>query len=276
MLKQLICAVFFFVLAPCTFAQMTPFQKLVDFEQLVALFDKRYAHYEWKRDALQYDGLNLAPWLARLNASQSDVDFFEICAEYVAKYQDGHSGFVLPSDYEATLGFTVDIYSGKVLVDSINRQTLREADYPFQIGDELVSIDDKTAADWLGYLSKFNGDGNSSSTRRLAADFLTDRIQAYFPRAHEIGDTAAVVIFRQTGETQSFTIPWNKSGTPYVQAGPVPDPVLTAPSPGAVDDDTPSWMRVVRELQYSKAHAQRASMLASLGVDVRRPVFDLP
>jgi len=67
-----------------------------------------------EKQSIQYDGLQLQPWLNQIGQSQTDLDYFEICSEYVAKYQDGHSIFLLPSTFYATLGFTTDLYSGKV------------------------------------------------------------------------------------------------------------------------------------------------------------------
>src|ERR1051325_4129700 len=78
-------------------AQMTPEQKISDFQQLVGLFSKRYAFTEWKKDAIHFDSLNLAPWTNRINASKDDLEFFEICMEYVAANQDGHTTFELPT-----------------------------------------------------------------------------------------------------------------------------------------------------------------------------------
>ena len=99
--------------APLCQARLSSQQKVVDFQELAGLFSKRYAFIEWKRQAIQFDGLDLQPWIDRIDQSQTDLDFFEICAQYRAKYQDGYTGFELPSTYEAILGFSTDIYDGK-------------------------------------------------------------------------------------------------------------------------------------------------------------------
>src|SRR5713226_5042404 len=105
MLSALLCA----FLAPYCRAQLSADQKLFDFQDLVAAFSKHYAFYEWKRDALHFDGLNLGPWVDRIKNSKDDLAFWEICAQHVASYQDSHSVFLLPSDYTARLGFGVDL-----------------------------------------------------------------------------------------------------------------------------------------------------------------------
>ncbi len=221
-LKMLFCL----SVSPFLFAQLTPAQKANELQQLAALFSKRYAFYEWKQDIMKFDGLALAPWMERVSTSKDDLDFLEICAEYVASYQDSHTTFVLPSTFRASLGLGADIYEGKVLIDSINRKILPEKDYPFQIGDEVVSLDSKPVAELIAYFARFAGEGNPVARQRTATAMLFSRVQAYVPRAHEIGDYASLVVRRADGTQQTYTLTWIKSGTPYLSAGPVPDPIL--------------------------------------------------
>src|SRR5207302_1128716 len=101
--------------------------------------------------------------------------------EYVAKLQDTHTGFQMNSSFAARLGgtplpggitllgLTVDIYDGKVLIDSISRTGLPSSIYPFQIGDELVSVDGVSVEDWISKLSVWRQYGNPATTRRFAA-----------------------------------------------------------------------------------------------------------
>ena len=89
------------LLAGACHAQLLPDQKLLDFQQLAALFAKQYAPYEWKRDALGVDMLRLAPWLDRVRATKSDLEFYEISAEYIASLNDVHAEYFLPSDFQA-------------------------------------------------------------------------------------------------------------------------------------------------------------------------------
>jgi len=248
-------------------AQLAPEQKLVDFHELAANFAKRYAFTEWKQDAIQWDSLNLVPWLERVSQSKTDLEFFEICAEYVAKNQDGHTAFVLPSDFRASLGFDVDIYDGKFLVDRIDRKQLPSVAYPFAAGDELVSIDGVGAAELAAKFAIYVGDGNPRSTERIAATVLTYRPQWLLPRAHEVGDAAQVMIRLQNGDLASYTIPWDKNGTPYTVVGPVPVPKTTA-----AESDTPSYMRRLMAYQDFRLAAPRFF----IGAGELQPVFTLP
>ena len=153
-------------LAPAALGQMSSGQRVVDFQQLAALFSKRYAFVEWKATTIPYDGLNLAPWLDRVKSAKDDLEYFEICSEYVAGYQDGHTVFQVPSDFQADLGITADLYSGKVLIDGIDRTRLAAPDYPFEIGDELIALDGRNMDQWIADMMLRVGDGNRSSSRR--------------------------------------------------------------------------------------------------------------
>jgi len=213
-----------FVAPQSVSAQLLPEQRIQDFQNLSALYAKRYAPYDWKKQAIGFDLLDLKPWLTRIQAAKDDLEFFEIEAKYVAKLQDTHSSFSMTSSFRANLGITVDIYDGKVLIDTINRIQLPAATYPFQIGDELVSVDGVSVEDWIARVSTWRQWGNPASTRRMAAGQITFRSQPMFPRAVEIGTSAIVEIRRANGVLERYTIPWTKTGIPVTTVGPVPLP----------------------------------------------------
>ena len=205
-------------------AQLTVKQRAADLGQLMALYDKNYGPYEWKRDVIGFDLLNPTPWAAQAR-SASDLDFQELLITYVASLNDAHCFLDFHSAFFAELPFRVDIYDGRILIDSLYRPALPIAQYPFTIGDELLTVDGQPAWALIGALSKYSIAANKSSTDRLAADLITFRAQWFMPHAHEIGDSATVeILLAATGQKGTFTIPWRKSGTPITFAGPVPGP----------------------------------------------------
>jgi len=212
------------LVASPAWAQLTVEQKLHDFENMAALYAKRYAPYEWKKQLFGFDLLDIAPWLDRVARSADDLEFFEIALEYVASLDDTHSSFSTPSTFIASLGFSVDIYDDRVLIDSINRTRLPVQQYPFQIGDELISVDGRPVEELMADFSRFFKRANPRSTRRTAADFLTFRPQSRIPRAIDLPDQADVVIARDGGGQESFSIPWLKTGRPLRFIGPVTSP----------------------------------------------------
>jgi len=211
-------------LSAACFADLTPEQKVADFTQLAGLYAVNYAPYEWKVSTFNFDLLNVKTWLDQVRQSKDDLEFYDICVRYVASLHDNHDEYLLPASYSASLHLSVDLWDGKPIIEAITRSYLPLAKYPFVIGDQLISIDGKSAEDMIQSLLPYavNGHGNPLLEKRIAARYLTLRSQTVFPRAAEIGDSATVVIQRQNGNTETYTIPWDKTGVPIVHAGIVP------------------------------------------------------
>jgi len=215
-----------------SFAQLTHQQKVTDFKALAGLYDKNYSPYYWEVKAFGYDLLQLQPWLDQVNASNDDLSFYDICVRYVASLQDSHDEFILPSYYEAWLPITADIYSGKVLIDGIDRTVLDPATYPFSIGDELLAVDGKSVADWVAVLGAYsvNGSGNPVSRNRLAVAIILDRYQGFYTYANKVqaGQVSSVVI-RSGGKVASYAMAWESDGVlELTEEGPVPNPSASA------------------------------------------------
>jgi C-terminal processing protease CtpA/Prc len=244
-------------------AQLSPEQRVFDFQNLAALYAKRYAPADWKRQAVGFDLFDLRPFIDRIRAAKDDLEFFEIQAEYVGKLQDTHAGLQMTSGFAARLGagpvpnlpgaifigLLVDVYDGKVLIDIIGRSVLPAAEYPFQVGDEIVSIDGVSAEDWIKRLSTWRQYGNPATTRRFAANQMINRTQVVFPRAVETPNSSVVEIRRASGALERYTIPWYKTGYPLTTVGPVPSPrVSTAQTAPA----QPDYLAALDELHNYK------------------------
>jgi hypothetical protein len=255
-------------------AQLSPEQKSADFRYLAGIYAKQYASYEWKRTLFGFDALDIQPWLERAGRTTNDLDFYELCVEYIANFNDSHVPFILPSNFVASLGFTVDIYDGKVLIDSINRTRLPLARFPFQIGDELVAVDSRPVEQLITEFARYAPASNVRSNRRTAAGRMVTRPQSRMPHAVDVGDAATVEILLSTGETQRFTVPWMKTGVP-MHVGPVPSPMRTPPIRSAVlagKEETPEWLQTWTELQHSAI----TDLDGVLGSGARAPTFALP
>jgi hypothetical protein len=222
------CLVFLLLLASTTTlnAQLTADQRIADFLQLGSRYNKNYGPYEWKRTVFGFDLLNMAPWFARA-ADVTDLEFHDLLIEYVASLNDAHDLIAFPTNYFAQLGFSVDIYDNTVLIDSINRSRLPATDYPFAIGDELVSVDGRTVQQLMRSFRKYAISANERSTSRTAASRITARSQQIMPFAFDVPATATVVIrLASTGVETTFTMPWLQTGIAIGKDGPVPSPRL--------------------------------------------------
>ncbi len=279
---------------------LTSKQRIADLEQLAAWYAKNYAPYEWKRDVFGFDLLRLTPWLQRVHDSD-DLDFQEALIEYVSSLNDAHDNIAFPTTLFASLGFTVDIYDGKVLIDSINRLLLPIAQFPFNVGDELVSVDGAPVQVLIASFRKYAIAANQRSTDRVAASRIVSRSQQIMPHVPELDDVAFIVVRSgATGGASTFTVPWRKSGIPITSQGPVPSPrrgngriflppdpqSLAAPgesSPNPVvfqlvdvappDDTLPAYMAPIHPLLNASVSKD---YFAVLGLGSRSPTFAPP
>ena len=281
---------------------LTRDQRNSDLAQLASQYAKNYAPYEWKRDVQGFDLMRLTPWLQRI-AHSDDLDFQEALIEYVASLNDAHDLIAFPTTFSAQLPLSVDIYDGKVLIDGINRSLLPAVQFPFAIGDQVVSVDGRPVLEVIQSFRKYAISANTRSTDRIAATRLVSRSQQIMPHAFQLGDTAALTItLAATGATSTYTIPWIKSGIPILSQGPVPSPVrgngrlflstdgrdINAGLPGAssatapmfkmadggpADDSLPSYMDPIRPLLNASVSPDYFSVL---GFGSRFPVYTLP
>jgi hypothetical protein len=264
--RKLVVIIALLVAAPAVVAQnLTPAQKDADFRYLASLFSTYYAPVDWKKQLFGFDALDLAPWLDRVAGSATDLDFYELCVEYVASLNDTHDHYTLTSDFSATLGFTADVYDRVLLIDSISRGQLPQSKYPFVIGDEVLSVDDIPVQQYLTDYAKYVAYANPIAARRAAAARITSRPQSRMPHAPDvIGKSATVVIRQQDGNTVTYSIPWVTSGTPLV-VGPTPTPHLRTRM------DAPDYMAPLLEAQWSGIVNPAEEGINGYGV--RNPIF---
>src|SRR5512145_170874 len=95
-------------------ADLTPDQKEFDFRLLASMYAKNYAPYEWKQQLFGFNLFDIEGWVSRARISANDLEFYEVCAEYVSSFRDAHTSYSFDSTFIADLGFHSDIYDGKV------------------------------------------------------------------------------------------------------------------------------------------------------------------
>ena len=270
-------AVFLLVVCP-TFAALSKEQKIFDFTVLAQTFATNYGPYHWKVRALNVDALNLKPWFAKVEATKDDLEFLDVLVDYVGVLQDGHVSLSFPASFEATLGFSTDLYDGKVLIDSISREQQPRSRFPAVIGDELVSMDGVPVNQLLDRFAKYKMTGNPRATRRQAAGLLTIRPQEVIPAAASLGDTVEVEVRRAaSGTLEKYKLPWTKIGIAFTDLGRVPAALTTAKQdsrPSALEDDSlPPYMRPLAPLLNSRLPRDPEGVL-NFGSD--SPIYAFP
>lgn len=221
----------FVALFPCH-GQLTADQRAFELQSLASFYARNYAPAGWKQESLGFNLFDLSKWLPRVRAARDDLEFLELALEYAGSLEDTHTTLALPTNFSARLGFTLDIYDGKVVIDTVDRRVVAEAVFAGEIGDEMVSLDGKKAEDWVKELSRLRRWGNPVATARSAASLISSRPQSVYPRAAELGESANVEVRRANGTLERYTVPWVKTGTPLTGFGPVaPFKLLSAAMP---------------------------------------------
>lgn len=281
-------------------AQLTPAQRVSDLTALASIYAKQYAPANWKIQALGANLFYISPWLEKARAARSDIEFLEICAQYVSTLQDGHTQFYAPGNFIADMGIVVDQYDDKVLIEEIDRFALPRSQYPFEKGDELVSVDGRPVADWIEQFSKLHTYANPRYTKRIAIDALTFRWQQEIAAAGLLGDEAAVQIRRASGTLETYKIEWQKSGTPITRLPTMPGFFGREPKRGREfdlsqndgDTEIPLWQQI-HDQRKNYAIAKKRDPLrqgewtdpetglktdrrAHTGYGSNRPVWDFP
>ena len=286
--------------APRAQQVLTADQRDADLTQLASMFAKEYAPYEWKRDVIGFDLYRLTPWFQKIHQAD-DLDVEDAFIEYLTSLQDTHSSIVFHSPFIASLGITVDIFDGKVLIDSINRTLLPAVQFPFGIGDELVALDGEPAQNLIASFRRLaTSAANPRSRDRIAAGRIVQRFQTNLPHASQVGDTAVASIrLASTNVLKNYTMAWVKTGIALDSEGPLPSPrrgqglIFRAPDsagPAAVsttesklalphktdfratDDTLPAYMDPIRPYLHSEVPEPSGVR----GYGARNPIYSPP
>src|SRR5262249_44814720 len=156
------------------YAQLSPRQKADDFSAIVALYDRYYAPLALVTEESDFNPLNSRPWVARAKVTASDAEFYQLCRRYLARFGNAQDRLTIAQGplFEATLGLTVNYYDDALLIDSIDRNTLPESQYPFQIGDQLLSVNNRSIDRWLDTLLPLVAAVNPGLRRSIAANLI--------------------------------------------------------------------------------------------------------
>ena len=248
-----------------SYAQLSPRQKADDFLTIVTLYDRLYAPLALVTQETGFNPLNARPWVERAKVTASDAEFYQLCRRYLARFGNTQDTLNLTPYplFGATLGFTINYYSNTLLIDSIDRDALPETQYPFQIGDQLLSVDHRSIDQWLDALIPLVAAVNPDLRRSLAANLIVNRNNPMLPFTPQPGDMATITVRRQNGRVEDYSVKWVVQGTAVAEFGPLraqaPPPALASPLANVL----------------ANRHVPSGA-LPALGVGALQPIFQLP
>ncbi|MBI2092079.1 MAG: protease-like activity factor CPAF [Deltaproteobacteria bacterium] len=194
--------------------QLADEEKLSDFYQLVNQIKNGYGPKEYKKEKLGLDVDVLADeYVQKIKNAKNNGEFYSLIIKFVAEFQDGHFSAWMPTTYIAYLPFSVSLIQDKALIEKVDRKELPKDIFPFDRGDELVSMNDKPVQKIIDELLPYIATGNPRATRTGAANALTLRPGRTFPVPS--GDVKVTVKSRDNSRMYAIKLQWKHKGEQF-------------------------------------------------------------
>lgn len=204
----------FFICGPC-FAAPSSFIKrrvLADLDTIHHIFEVKYAPMKWKGEFANWnldqaieEAKNKIQSLSNPTLKECQVvirDFFNSTRDY-------HVGIVFYSTESASLPFIVKGAENRYFICEIDRDQICKTKFPFEVGDEILTFDDKPIHDVIDSLRmKEFGDNTYETDLGLAEMALTNRHGAM---GHFIPKGSVKITGRKQGEqhVSSVALQWD-------------------------------------------------------------------
>lgn len=202
------------VLAFSSYArELTTEQKLNDLNELVSMIKGGYGPLEYKKQEFGIDIDILTEKYSKLIAeTTSNSEFYYLIVQFVAEFNDSHFGARLPTDHVGKLGFRTDYVDDKVLIESIDREMLSKKDFPFEKGDEIISVDGQPVLKLMEEIYPYMGQGTKLTALRKAGTLVSLRPGSLLPVQE--GKVKLVIKKGSSEFTEEVELEWKLSGTP--------------------------------------------------------------
>ncbi len=190
---------------------LTESEKTADVEQFFQLIKSSYGPLRFKEtdQGISVESLR-AKYLELARETKSNSEFYYLLGRLIAEFRDSHFSVNIPSRMRASLGFSVDLVEGKVLVDKI---ITYKGPYTLAKGDEIVTVDGAPVATAVEGLMSYVSSGFEGTRRRTAAMMLTQRNGARVP----VPRGSITIGVRKSDASMGIdtvSIPWIVDGSP--------------------------------------------------------------
>jgi len=225
---------------------ITQKKMLQTLDYVASIYTEHYAPLGWK----QQNGVDLKKVYQDIRKQVVDTpnmsfrQFQNLLAKFVASTKDYHTGIQFFSTEKAKLPLFIMQAEGKYYIAYVDRTKLSEAEFPYQVGDEVVEFAGKPTAEAIEDIVKATGENVRSTDLRLAEMRLTSRIRqtgAEVPQG-----PVGLKIKTSDGVEHVVTLEWAYQGEVVPQDVPVLDGGLDAQTQqmdlglGRADLDIPS------------------------------------
>jgi hypothetical protein len=192
---------------PATARDLTPAQRLADFDQLVDMIRGSYGMLEHKKQTLGLDLDSLAAtYRKQVEGLAGDTGFYDLLSAFLSELKDAHVGHFRPSASSSKLGFEVTRVEAKAIITAIDPKLLPKDRFPFAVGDELVALDGRPVERLVQELIPSHACGTEESSLGLHTRTLTERFGWLGPVPRGV----CTMSIRPSGGTdvQTISLPW--------------------------------------------------------------------
>ncbi|MDF2549372.1 MAG: protease-like factor [Chlamydiales bacterium] len=176
-------------LTPLTAKELPPFDSklqnlqlkekmLSELDFIKSMVKTTYAPAKWKQTYFQWtidEAIDQAKEQVLLSKVIGIKDFHQILRFLFNSMRDYHVGVHFIATEKASLPLTIKGHQGRYYITSIDRSKLKEKQYPFQIGDEVISFDGKPIAEAIAQIKGDLMQASPLTDQSLAEIALTKR-----------------------------------------------------------------------------------------------------
>ncbi|MCH9609118.1 MAG: hypothetical protein S4CHLAM45_08810 [Chlamydiales bacterium] len=189
---------------------------LTDLEFIKTVFEVNYAPLDWKRS---YAGFNLESSFSKAkakvakNKQPTTKEFQQVLRNLFNEPCDYHVGVSFFSTESASLPFLIKGAEGRYFICYIDRTALPRENFPFEVGDELITFDRKPIDQVIqNLLVEELGKGNTLETNQALAELLLTQREGC--RGSNVPSGPVSMTFKRRGEANAIKIELEWDYTP--------------------------------------------------------------
>lgn len=191
------------------FAATEKQKKMVNLiDSIASVYDSLYAPALWKKEFANWT-LAASVKTAKdkiLNKELSLKEYHKVVNELILSMKDYHVSVQLFATESANLPFTVRGVEGRYFLVYIDRNKLPKAEFPFELGDELLEMNNKSVDDIVKNLKSNLGQNTDETDQSLAEMSLTSRRAS---NTHYVPKGPVTLTISSSGKTIEHQLIWN-------------------------------------------------------------------
>lgn len=184
-------------------------KKMVTYiDAMASVYDSMYAPALWKKEFSNWTlSAEVDKAKARVLAKENITisEYHKIVSDLILSMKDFHVSVRFHATEKASLPFMVRGTEGRYFIVYIDREKLSKEAFPFEVGDELLTMNDKKADEIVKSIKATLGGNTEETDQALAEMSLTSRRAA---KADTVPSGPITLTFLKDGKEKSIQLIW--------------------------------------------------------------------